>query len=78
MPDNLAEARQARDGLKGAIQAHKRDCPACGSTVRGSTVRGRARPKPCEDGRELAAEHAAAVQQVKTWFDPGPDQEMLI
>lgn len=69
----LAEAKGLRDGLKTAIREHKADCQQCGSTVRG-----RARPRPCDEGQELTAQHRAASQLVKHWFDPGPDQGMLV
>ena len=72
MAITLAEARANRDGLAAAIKAHKADCAACGSTTRG-----RARPAPCGEGRELAVGHKAAVSLVKTWFAPGPDQGVL-
>lgn len=65
----LAEAKAHKKGLADAIQAHKANCPACGSPARG-----RARPKACDEGRQLAADHRAAAQLVRTWFDPGPDQ----
>ncbi len=68
----LAEAKADRDGLKAAIAEHKGGCPACGSTKRG-----RARPRPCDEGSALAADHRAAVALVKGWFAPGPDQGML-
>jgi hypothetical protein len=68
----LAEAKADRDGLKAAIAAHKKECLACGSTARGA-----ARPRPCDEGRELAAEHRAAVELVKGWFAPSPDQGTL-
>jgi hypothetical protein len=69
----LAEAKANRDGLKGAIAAHKADCPACGSTARG-----RARPEPCPEGRQLTIGHRAAVALVRGWFGPSPDQGTLI
>ena len=68
----LAEAKADRDGLKRTIAEHKTGCPRCGSTARG-----RARPSPCEEGRELAAQHRAAVVLVKGWFAPSPGQGML-
>lgn len=73
MAMTLAEARAERDGLKTAIAEHKAGCPACGSTARG-----RARPRPCAEGAELAADHRAAVKTVKGWFDPSPDQGTLV
>jgi hypothetical protein len=69
----LAEAKADRDGLTGAVKAHKAECPRCGSTARG-----RARPAPCDDGRELAARRAKAAALVKGWFAPGPDQGTLV
>jgi hypothetical protein len=73
MAVTLAETKAERDDLKRAIARHKGECPQCGSTARG-----RARPKPCDRGRELAARHRETVQLIKTWFDPAADQGTLI
>lgn len=72
-PQTLAEAKAHRDGLKTAVREHKANCQQCGSTVRG-----RARPRPCDEGQQLTADHRAASQVVTHWFDPGPDQGTLI
>lgn len=68
----LAETKAERDDLNRAIKRHKAECTACGSTARG-----RARPAPCDYGRELAERHRDTVRLVKEWFAPCPDQGML-
>lgn len=68
----LAETKAERDDLNRAIKRHKAGCTACGSTARG-----RARPAPCDQGRQLTARHKAVVKLIKEWFAPGPDQGML-
>lgn len=73
MARNLAETKAERDDLSRTIKRHKVECPACGSTARG-----RARPKPCDVGRELAARHKEVARLVREWFAPGPDQGMLV
>lgn len=73
MAQTLAETKAERDDLNRAIKRHKGECPQCGSTARG-----RARPQPCDRGRELTRRHKEAVKAIREWFAPGPDQDTLI
>lgn len=73
MAQTLAEAKAERDDLNRAIKRHKAECALCGSTARG-----RARPKPCDRGRDLAERHRETARLVREWFAPGPDQGTLV
>jgi hypothetical protein len=61
----LAERRAQACGLDEQFKEHRRECVDCMTR------------QPCGEARELAAELAAVRDEIKHWFDPGPDQTAL-
>lgn len=61
----LAERRAQARGLDQEAKEHRRWCPDC--------MTGQA----CTEAREMAADLRVIRDEIKHWFDPGPDQEML-
>jgi hypothetical protein len=61
----LAEARAQARGLDGQLREHRRECLHCMTR------------QPCGEVRDLAAELAMVRDEIKHWFDPGPDQGTL-
>lgn len=62
----LAEARGEVRGAAAALEDHRRGCYVC------------AQRKRCEQRAELAETLAGWRAEVRTWFNPGSDQEPLI
>jgi hypothetical protein len=61
----LAERRAQARGLDERLKEHRRECLHCMTR------------SPCGEARELAAELAMIRDEIKHWFDPGPDQGVL-
>jgi hypothetical protein len=62
----LAEARARVRQLDTDLKDHKTYCLDC-------------RPRAaCQEARDMAAELTALRRDIKTWFDPGPDQGALL
>jgi hypothetical protein len=65
IPALLAERRAQARALGEELKKHRRECRGCMAR------------QPCGEARELAAELAAARDDIGHWFDPGPDQAAL-
>ena len=65
----LAERRAEARDLDARLKEHRKACYTCRSR------------NPCDVAADLAADLAAelaeARQDIRTWFDPGPDQGEL-
>jgi hypothetical protein len=62
----LFERRADARNLDDAIKAHKPGCLACSVSRQG-----------CEQVLEMRAEMRKIRDEIKHWFDPGPDQPTL-
>jgi len=65
----LAERRAEAAALDEALKVRRQTCVACGGRARSRAA--------CADRDAMAKELAGLREEIKHWFDPGPDQEAL-
>ena len=61
----LAERRGQARAMDEQLKEHRRECLHCMTR------------QPCGEAQLLAADLAEARDEIKHWFDPGPDQVAL-